>query len=49
MIDSRRMLAHLDELRALTADANGAQRKGGATQVRLWRDVLEKMAKEQRM
>jgi N-carbamoyl-L-amino-acid hydrolase len=26
MIDSRRMLAHLDELRALTADANGAQR-----------------------
>ena len=29
--------------------ASGTERKGGATQVRLWRDLLEKMAKEQRM
>lgn len=28
---------------------NGANRKGGASNVRLWRDLLEKLAKEQRM
>ena len=27
----------------------GASKKGGASQVRLWRDLLEKLAKEQRM
>jgi predicted transglutaminase-like cysteine proteinase len=29
--------------------ANGTQRKGGASNVRLWRDLLEKLAKEQAM
>jgi predicted transglutaminase-like cysteine proteinase len=29
--------------------ANGANRKGGASNVRLWRDLLQKLAKEQQM
>lgn len=29
--------------------ASGAQRKGGSSQVRLWKDMLDKLAKEQRL
>ena len=29
--------------------ANGTSRKGGASQVRLWRELLEKLARESRM